>query len=708
MLWSATLMAQKPVSTMVHFPVNGDEIESVASSKLKSAMLSLDLPYRCYLVTISGHTDADGDLAFNAALSQRRAESVLAWLKNEGMTDQSVSIAGEGELRPLASNDSETGKARNRRVELRFTPNPDGCPKPFDFDVSFFEIDLDANQAANFTYKPSGTQVHIPGNSLVDAHGNKVSGKVTFRYREWRNPVEFLVSNITMDYPRRFSGQHFQSGGMFELRAIQDGKELQMAPGRNAQVDFVLTDSSRSYDLYSLDEDRDQWHGPNVNPFASGGPLTDGSGRNGVLPKICEESVVFQRGADTVQNFISLLDTALYYLDQPRADGRIEFTRLPTFERCWSNRDYAGVDFIGDLSPEEKEEYQGITLSANPIRRSRKWQRLRILDKRGMHPELKAIEHVELYISTSSSKKLSGVLAKTYTDFRLLQRGGRSAVLMLKDPSRFHKISVRIRDKRRNRPVKKEKVWDAYQVQLSIRKANYANLRLTNLPNIFWNYSKVIMDQEERCMNKPDWLYFFSKKRKKMKERYARTKEACLNNPELAGQMITSYLDNLKFRLDQGISVAPRPPAVAGYYTDSLLGNFMADLTVSGFGVWNCDQIARLKNPVRLQPVYLDQNGDEIAMSTLSVIDQSINGVLCYNVHYKIPVAFGKNSLAVFVGVAQNGKRYYLGYDEVAKLIPYHGKSVNLKMAEIPDEVDSVDELHDLLGIGSWQTFGMR
>lgn len=708
-LLAATVMAQKPVSTMVHFPVNGDEIESEASSKLRNALLNLDIPYRCYLVTISGHTDADGDQAFNAALSKRRAESVRTWLKKEGMPEDAITMAGEGELRPLASNESESGKARNRRVELKITPNPAGCPKPFDFDVSFFEIDLDANQAVNFTYKPSGTKVYIPGNSLVDINGNKVSGMVTFRYREWRNPVEFLVSNITMDYPRRFSGQHFQSGGMFELRAYKDGVEVKMGPGHSAKINFVLTDSSPAYDLYSFNGNRDQWHAPNYNPFArtGGGRLnTDETDDSPSGP--CVEEVVFGEGVDTVQTFISLLDTALYYLDQPRVNRTIEFTRLPNFERCWSNRGYAGVDYIGDLNESEQLEYQGISITAVPVKRSRKWARLRIHDEIGNNSELKAVRHVEFYALQKSLKKLPAILNKTFSDFRITPRGRKAATLVCKEPTRFHKIGVIVRDKRRNRPDRKVRFWKTYKAELKKRRDEYQRTRITRLPQVFWNYSKVIMVPEERCLSKSRWLNLFSRDRKMMKERYGMTKQVVRDNPELAAQMIATYLDSLQYRLDQGKSIAPRPPGIIKFYQDTLVNSFVADLSISGFGVWNCDQIARLKDPITFRPVYLDVKGEKIAMSTLSVIDESINGVLCFGAYSNSQIAFGGNSSAVFVGVAQDGKRYYMGSEDVAKLVPDNKNSADVILHEIPEDVKSVSDLSLLLGLSGSQQIGMR
>ena len=70
-------------------------------------------------VAIEGHTDVRGDAAYNQALSQRRAESVRAWLANHGVTPSRLTAAGAGESRPVRTGSSEADHQANRRVEIR-------------------------------------------------------------------------------------------------------------------------------------------------------------------------------------------------------------------------------------------------------------------------------------------------------------------------------------------------------------------------------------------------------------------------------------------------------------------------------------------------------------------------------------------------------------------------------------------------------------
>lgn len=70
------------------------------------------------VVEVQGHTDSQGGAPGNLLLSQDRAEAVVAFLVERGVPIGLLAAKGYGETRPVASNDTEDGKARNRRIEL--------------------------------------------------------------------------------------------------------------------------------------------------------------------------------------------------------------------------------------------------------------------------------------------------------------------------------------------------------------------------------------------------------------------------------------------------------------------------------------------------------------------------------------------------------------------------------------------------------------
>lgn len=68
---------------------------------------------------IVGHTDSKGSDVYNQSLSEARAQSVADYLNTRhGVSNSSLLVKGAGESRPIASNDSEQGRSKNRRVEF--------------------------------------------------------------------------------------------------------------------------------------------------------------------------------------------------------------------------------------------------------------------------------------------------------------------------------------------------------------------------------------------------------------------------------------------------------------------------------------------------------------------------------------------------------------------------------------------------------------
>jgi outer membrane protein OmpA-like peptidoglycan-associated protein len=78
--------------------------------------------YNQTLVDVAGHTDSDGADDYNLALSQRRANSVAAYLVSQGIVAGRLMVVGYGETRPVAPNTTAAGKAENRRVEIQIQP----------------------------------------------------------------------------------------------------------------------------------------------------------------------------------------------------------------------------------------------------------------------------------------------------------------------------------------------------------------------------------------------------------------------------------------------------------------------------------------------------------------------------------------------------------------------------------------------------------
>ncbi len=107
------------VGALIQFDYDSDAIKDESYRLLKEfgEAFQKDLPDAAFIV--EGHADSTGTDEYNADLSQRRAQAVKTFLMSLFQIDESrLTVKSYGESRPIASNESEEGRALNRRVEF--------------------------------------------------------------------------------------------------------------------------------------------------------------------------------------------------------------------------------------------------------------------------------------------------------------------------------------------------------------------------------------------------------------------------------------------------------------------------------------------------------------------------------------------------------------------------------------------------------------
>jgi outer membrane protein OmpA-like peptidoglycan-associated protein len=105
------------------FSVNSSTLLPGAYDELERVAKVLN-QYPQTTMRISGHTDGTGTAEYNQKLSERRAQSVKDALVGMGVDQARMTTIGYGESKPIASNDTDSGRQQNRRVEIRIIPQP--------------------------------------------------------------------------------------------------------------------------------------------------------------------------------------------------------------------------------------------------------------------------------------------------------------------------------------------------------------------------------------------------------------------------------------------------------------------------------------------------------------------------------------------------------------------------------------------------------
>jgi len=106
------------IASKIYFETNSDKLKLISNSQLDD-LASILQRYDGVNLTVEGHTDSDGDDAYNQDLSQRRTNTVKNYLISKGIAESRLTAIGYGESQPVAPNKTAAGKAKNRRVELK-------------------------------------------------------------------------------------------------------------------------------------------------------------------------------------------------------------------------------------------------------------------------------------------------------------------------------------------------------------------------------------------------------------------------------------------------------------------------------------------------------------------------------------------------------------------------------------------------------------
>lgn len=75
-----------------------------------------------FFIKVSGHTDNTGELKYNISLSESRAKEIAYHLYKNGLPAKAIDYRGFADMKPVADNDTEEGRAANRRVEIEIIP----------------------------------------------------------------------------------------------------------------------------------------------------------------------------------------------------------------------------------------------------------------------------------------------------------------------------------------------------------------------------------------------------------------------------------------------------------------------------------------------------------------------------------------------------------------------------------------------------------
>lgn len=155
-------------------------------------------------------------------------------------------------------------------------------------DTSFT---VDAAQGGMY-FNSNGSIIRVPGSAFLDSAGNPVSGTVELRYKEFHDPAKIFMAGIPMTYDSAGTQYNFESAGMIDISAWQNGKPLRVNPDSMIHVAIVSNSDEERFNTYYLDTAAKKWEYVNdAKAVVFNPPSNDSANKATVVTSITDPPV---------------------------------------------------------------------------------------------------------------------------------------------------------------------------------------------------------------------------------------------------------------------------------------------------------------------------------------------------------------------------------------------------------------------------------
>lgn len=523
----------------------------------------------------------------------------------------------------------------------------------------------------------TGTRVQIPANALTDAAGNPVSGEAELMLREYRDIADFLASGIPMHYADGRGSFFFNSGGMFEVRVVQDGQNLQMAPGQSYDVLFSPTAELSDASLYYLDEQNGAWQYQPSPAFASLG-FPAGQGQ----PPVASENEVVRNNLNSKRqnclpptgelpaNFdpVAWMKTGVQ-MGYDIASGK---TSLPVWFR--KRPHLSNENLLNGM------EHGLIRI----VRNRDQGESFFPEDVNNVFTELKAFKDCYFLRSGDSVEMTKALDPDIYWDrIAVVQEAGNQCwISLFSEKEGLMQFYATLTASIGNKAFNANRVMDEYRHMRAERQNNFEQM-VKNL-RCFLFMAPIFQEESEWCMGQQFWLEHFEKQHPLMAKRYGELVHSGLTTND---SLARATWENWRKRLRE--LYFERGERFAKTIKDNRT-NLQYALKVTAFGLYNCDQIFRLGrniNPDYVYAAYQTTGGKRIYASSVSVMERNTKLFFTLPSADKIIVIPGRQLDVVVID--GDGRRYHLPGEQYARLDIRSREFNTLTVTDITDQTQT-------------------
>ena len=716
----------------VHFGNDVYQLDQNELLKISQRVDLLDQP-EFYNVQLIGHTDTRGSLEYNQALSEKRATSVKKALVDLGIPAEQIQAKGLAFLKPADKSEEEESLARNRRVEIIIEKASWNVPS------TYFSMPVD--KPTEIVYERSGTKIQVPPNAFTYEDGTPVKGEVLVQYREFRDPADFIVSNIPMQLDYEGEPAYFNSTGMFEVRAYDSaGTSLDLKTDAALTMDFVQTKVEEGTQFWQFDETTQTWEEAkeevaqfenteivevpvgatrrNIGRFSLSWPT------GSYFEKYPDTIAQLQKAYEKLSGIIgSVKKNKKYIADfdllpfQRRFYGRKTYFDSRLNKQYFESDNYAGTHYITEKrfrKVKRNPEYYNIKF--NKVRTKDAKLYIQIEDLTGENKELKAFKDNFWLIRTKDltemRRKTAGYL---FSDIRIRRKryDSRQFIIEVKYRSDIFPLRAKLysEDKTQVGASQVQAQLRQYNGILNERASSFNDQLYQNKQDIelLWPCVQLLLPKEigedEKKMKKLLAAITDNRKGKFFSElELSETKS--FNKYALKGYIfLTTH--SPYFEKEFTSVATPDWQNLMDNYQEEVfavtelsearleaLTNRVPRINIKGMGIFNCDVLKKFSKEKKIAASFLDENGKPVDYRRIDVVHHRLNGVLSFyepNIYIDL-----KSSTSILV-FAADGRLLLLSAEQL-KQLPLSGKQTyNFTVNTVGDQYMDAEQLRKLL-----------
>lgn len=221
---------------------------------------------------INKHKDFNNLVKQFKEQSIQKARSDVDFLKNKKATYATV-IAGIAVICTVTyftvfKNQTQNTKIANDKTttlnENKIAENKSTAKKPFvapptkKLNVPYSTYKVNSSKGGEVAHHTE-SKIKVPKSAFVNKSGEEIIGDVEIQYREMHDQADIIASGVPMTYDSAGTKYHFESAGMFDIKASQNGEQVFLKHGKQITVEMISRQAADSYNQYYLDTVAQNW-----------------------------------------------------------------------------------------------------------------------------------------------------------------------------------------------------------------------------------------------------------------------------------------------------------------------------------------------------------------------------------------------------------------------------------------------------------------